>query len=282
MRLPRRELEQDVTDIVATGSLLLAAPLALFAGLVSFFSPCCLPLLPGYLSYAAGLVDDGRGRHRRRAGPRAVSASSQGVLVGAAARGQRTRVLAGTLFFVFGFAAIFTAYGALLGGLGRFLVSYQGVLVRLAGVILVVMGVIMLGGLEGSSRWLQRLTVRWRPRAGLAGAPLLGAVFGLGWSPCIGPTLAAVLSLTLTTGGAGRGALLSFVYALGIGIPFLVAALSMDAATRLYAPLRRHSHRLVRGGGAVLVVIGLLQVSGVWGRLMALVQSWTSGFVAPI
>lgn len=261
-----------VIDIVTTGPLILAALLALLAGLVSFFSPCCLPLLPGYLSYAAGLVDDGRVPHQQRGG----------VFVAAPSRGQRTRVLTGTVLFVLGFAAVFTAYGAVLGGVGRILVSYQDLLVRAAGVVLVVMGAIMLGGLGGASRALQRLTVHWRPRAGLTGAPLLGAVFGLGWSPCIGPTLAAVLSLTVTTGGAGRGALLSFVYAMGIGVPFLVAALSMDAATRWYAPLRRHSHRLVQGGGAVLLAIGLLQVSGVWGRLMALVQSWTAGFVTPI
>ncbi len=271
-----------MTEIVTTGSLLLAVPLALFAGLVSFFSPCCLPLLPGYLSYASGLVDNGpatTGRGARSTPPRPRAPG--GLLVEAPAS-PRTRMFVGTLLFVSGFAAVFTAYGAVFGGLGRFLLSYQDVLIRVAGVVLVAMGVIMLGGMRRTSSRLQRLSVNWRPRAGLAGAPVLGVVFGLGWSPCIGPTLAAVLSLTVTTGGAGRGALLSFVYALGIGIPFLAAGISMQTATRWFAPLRRHSHRLMQSGGVLLILIGVLQLTGVWTRWMALVQAWTAGFVAPV
>jgi cytochrome c-type biogenesis protein len=187
---------------VLDGSLALAVPVALVAGLVSFLSPCVLPLVPGYLSYVTGMAGAG--------------------LDGA----RRARVLAGTALFVLGFSAVFVSFGALFGGLGMLLQRYDEVLTRVLGVVTVVMGLVFLGMPGAQREW----RLHRRPAVGLAGAPLLGVVFGLGWTPCIGPTLAAVQTLAYDSASAGRGALLTAAYCAGLGLPFLLAAVAYRRA----------------------------------------------------
>lgn len=247
-----------MTSLLNDGLLVIAIPLAVLAGLVSFFSPCVLPLLPGYLAYAAGLVR--------------VDAVAQ----------VRRRLMLGTTLFVAGFAVVFTLYGAAFGAAGGYLLRYQDVLVRVLGVFVVVMGLTFMGALQPLSTRLSGAAVHWRPRPGLAGAPLLGAVFGLGWTPCIGPVLAAVLTLSLSTGAAARGAVLSFAYAIGVGVPFLLAAWSTPRARRLFGPVQRHPRLVARVGGAGLVTIGVLQVTGAWTALLAATQALVAGYVLPV
>ncbi|MEV0582997.1 cytochrome c biogenesis protein CcdA [Nonomuraea sp. NPDC050310] len=234
-------------QIVASGSLLLAIPIAALAGLVSFLSPCVLPLVPGYLSYVTGMSADPR----------------------------RGRLVAGTLLFVAGFALVFVAQGLLFGGLGSMLYGSADVITKVIGVLTIIMGLAFLGVIPGLMRDVR---IHRAPAAGLAGAPLLGIVFGLGWTPCIGPMLAVVLSLSVTEGSAGRGALLAVFYALGLGVPFVVAAFAYTKALTTFQAIRRHSRLITRIGGGMLVVVGVLLVSGLWGELVATMQSWISGF----
>ncbi|MET9338559.1 cytochrome c biogenesis CcdA family protein [Nonomuraea sp. NPDC004354] len=236
-----------MSDVVASGSLLLAIPIAVLAGLVSFLSPCVLPLVPGYLSYVTGMSADPR----------------------------RGRLVLGTALFVAGFAAVFVAGGALFGGLGSALYGSADVITRVVGVLTIVLGLAFLGVIPGLMRDVRIHRV---PSAGLAGAPLLGVVFGLGWTPCIGPTLAVVLSLGYTEGSAARGAFLAVAYALGLGLPFVVAALAYSRALRTFSAIRKHSRLITRIGGGMLVTVGLLLVTGLWGQIIAGMQTWIGGF----
>jgi cytochrome c-type biogenesis protein len=239
-------LRQTVTD----GSLLLAVPVAVGAGLVSFFSPCVVPLLPGYLSYTTGL-----------AGADLES-------------GKRGRMLAGSLLFVLGFSFVFISYGALFGGLGDWLWEYQDQITYVLGAVIILLGIAFLGAVP----WLQR---DWRfhrvPTVGLAVAPLLGAMFGLGWTPCIGPTLGAILSLSLTEGSAERGALLSVFYCLGLGLPFIAAALAYRRMLGTIRWVRRHQAWVTRIGGLMLIAVGILLVTGWWDALVGDLRGWVSG-----
>lgn len=235
-----------------SGSLALAVPVALVAGLVSFFSPCVIPLLPGYLSYATGLGGADL-EHARRG-----------------------RMLAGSVLFVLGFSLVFVALGTLSGALGAWLITWQRQITVVLGVLTIVLGLAFAGLLP----WLQR---DWRihrvPAVGLAAAPLLGLLFGLGWTPCIGPTLGVITTLSINEATAGRGALLSGVYALGLGLPFIVAALAYRRALGAFAWVRRHQRWVTRAGGLMLVVVGLLLVSGLWAELVTWLQlQFVSGF----
>jgi cytochrome c-type biogenesis protein len=261
---------------VQDGSLLIALPVAAAAGLVSFLSPCVLPLVPGYLSFVTGLsgqeLGDTRGAPQRQAGDTLVRTEAP-VLTEAPVR--RARVLAGSVLFVLGFSAVFVTSGALFGGLGGLLVEYRSVVDRVLGALTVLLGLVFLGLVPG----LQR-EVRFHrlPSPGLAGAPLLGVLFGVGWTPCLGPTLAAVQTLAYTQASAGRGALLTAGYCAGLGIPFVLTGLAFRRALGAFAVVRRHAALVMRIGGGLLVLVGLLLVSGLWETLMLDVRSWVGGF----
>lgn len=233
----------------ASGSLVLAVPVALVAGLVSFFSPCVIPLLPGYLSYATGL--------------------SGADLASGEAEVRRGRMLLGSLLFVLGFTVVFVALGTLSGAVGAWLVTWRRTLTVVLGVLTIVLGLAFAGLVPA----LQR---DWRvhkvPAVGLAAAPVLGFLFGLGWTPCIGPTLAAITTLSLNEATAGRGALLSAVYAVGLGVPFIVAGLAYRRALGAFGVIRRHQAWVTRAGGLMLVAVGLLLVTGLWDQAVTWVQ----------
>lgn len=228
----------DVGTLVTSGSMLVAIPIAVLAGLVAFLSPCVLPLAPGYVSYVTGLTG-------------AELASGN----------RRPRVLLGSVLFVLGFSVIFVSYGALFGGLGSVLLRYESAINVVMGVLVIVMGLAFMGVLP----WFQREYRLLRaPTWGLAGAPLLGLLFGLGWTPCIGPTLTAVQSLALAEASAARGALLSFAYCLGLGIPFIAFGLFIGRTASATAFIRRHYVWIMRIGGGMLVLVGILLVTGLW------------------
>ncbi|NLT29328.1 MAG: cytochrome c biogenesis protein CcdA [Propionibacterium sp.] len=236
-----------------TGSLLLALPVAAFAGLVSFFSPCVVPLLPGYLSYATGL-------------------GAQDVTSG---NGPRGRLLLGTALFVLGFTAVFVTTGILAGTVGTWLMTNADAMTRVFGVLVILLGLAFAGLLPLGN---PNLRPKWVPRAGIAAAPLLGIVLGLGWTPCIGPALSVVLTLAMTEGSALRGGVLAFVYCLGLGVPFLVAALAFGRMRRLVGFVQRHQQVVMRLGGLVMVVVGVLMLTGAWSWLMGIARQWVGGF----
>ena len=285
----------SVGSLVASGPLILAVPVAAAAGAVTFLSPCCLPLVPGYLSYVTGMSGAGAEQDSARlvratSGARPVGAPPVAQLAGAGpaeappavlARPPRSRVVAGTALFVLGFSALYTSYGVAFGSFGTALRTHQRAVTLVLGVLTIVLGLLFAGVLDRFSFAGRIIKPSVRPRAGIAGAPLLGVLFGLGWTPCIGPTLTAVLALAYTTGTAARGALLAFIYCLGLGVPFIIVALAFQRGMRVFAFARRHA-RLVTGiGGGMLVVVGLLEVTGAWSAAITWLQiHWT--YTAPI
>lgn len=255
-------------DTVTSGPLVLAVAVATLAGLVSFVSPCVLPLVPGYLSYVTGM-----------AGAEVTSKSADTNPGGAAAvavraRGRHRTVL-GAVLFVLGFTAVFVSYGLAFGNLGRLLFQYQEGIQRVLGGVTVVMGLAFLGLVPALQR---EARIRRLPGTGVAGAPLLGVLFGVGWTPCIGPTLGAVQTLAFDSATAGKGALLSAAYSLGLGLPFVVAALGIRRGAGALALLRRHSRTITRIGGAMLLVVGLLLLFGRWDDITIQLRSWAAGF----
>jgi cytochrome c-type biogenesis protein len=255
---------ETFAGLVTDGPLLVAAAVAALVGLISFASPCVLPLVPGYLSYVTGLVGSGAPAARPASGGGTATAVRSEV-------SPRARMVLGAVLFVLGFTAVFVAFGAAFGGLGRLLLEHADVLNRVFGVITIVVGLGFLGWLP----LLQRTKrISGRPAAGLAGAPLLGIVFGLGWTPCLGPTLSAVYSLAFSEATATRGALLSVAYCIGLGVPFVLVALGARWAIGATSFLRRHARAVTRFGGAVLVLVGLLLLTGAWTELMQWLRSW--------
>ncbi|WP_166876263.1 MULTISPECIES: cytochrome c biogenesis protein CcdA [unclassified Salinibacterium] len=240
------------TDIVANGSLLLALPLALLAGLIAFLSPCVLPLVPGYLAYVTGITDV---RDIRRG-----------------------KMLTGSVLFVLGFSVVFLGFFVLVGSVGVFFAVYEDIILRIAGVVVILLGLVFIGQVT----FLQRtFKPTWRPAAGLAGAPVLGAVFAVGWSPCMGPVLAAVSTLALGE-SPGRAALIGAVYCLGLGIPFVLVAAGLDWVSGSMAFIKRHVRTINIIGGALLIVMGVLMVSGAWRAMMLALQGVIDGTVTPL
>lgn len=233
-------------DTVTSGALPLAVAVAALAGLVSFASPCVLPLVPGFLGYVSGLTGE------------------------AAADRSRSRSVLGALLFVLGFTVVFVLGSIFVTTAGRALVEHRTLLMRLGGVLVILMGLVFLG--VGSQR---EAKVRWRPRAGLAGAPVLGAVFALGWAPCTGPTLAAVLVMASATTDpqVGRSVALATAYGIGLGLPFVLVAAGLDRAGRASNWLRRHQRTIQVVGGVMLVVVGVLLLTGVWEDLNRWLQT---------
>lgn len=228
-------------ETVFSGQMLAAVPIAMLAGLISFASPCVLPLVPGYLGY--------------------VSSSATAVTT--------RRTLAGATLFVVGFGLVFIAYGAAFGAAGAWLVRWQDLVIRLLGVVVIIMGAAFIG----LFRPLQQ-TVRtaWRPRPGLLGAPLLGAMFGLGWTPCFGPTLATITALSLDSGTGLRGAALGLAYCLGLGIPFIIIAAGFGWASRTVKYLRNHIRAVNLLGGCILIATGIAMLTGMWSLIMTILQ----------
>lgn len=232
--------------IVEQGNLFFALAIAAAAGFVSFASPCILPLVPGYLGYIGGFTTE-------------------------AERPGRRRMLAGVGLFVLGFTVIFVLFGALFGTAGLFLKAHLDVITRVAGVIIILLGLVFIGQFT----FLQKtFRPRWTVATGIGGAPILGLVFGLGWTPCIGPTLAAVNSIALDGGSPWRGALLGLLFCVGLGVPFLLVALGFNWVSSSMRWLKRHIRVVNIVGGAILVAIGILMVSGVWHNVMSI---WLSG-----
>ena len=234
-------------DQIFTGNLIIAAFISLIAGTISFFSPCVLPLVPGYLSYAAGMTE----------------VRSRG------------RVALGSLLFVIGFSTLFITYGVLFGSLGAKINSHSNVISVILGLLTIAMGAIFLF----NQKFYRSFKPQWKVRTGLIGAPVLGFLFGIGWTPCIGPTLGAVQALSFETSSALRGAILSFAYCLVLGAPFLLVGIFFDQSKRLRKFIARHGNHLTFIGGIFLILIGLLQVTGLWNDLMNNLRDLISGFI---
>ena len=233
---------------IFSGFLVTAFPFAFIAGLISFLSPCVLPLVPGYLSFAAGF---------------SVS---------------RGKVLLGSFLFVLGFSAVFVSFGAIFGGLGNTLSANEEIISRILGVVTIFLGFIFYGRFPFSPT----IRPKMRTTGGLLGAPLLGVLFGIGWTPCIGPALAAVQTLAFQESSATRGAVLSFGYCLGLGLPFILSGLSIDKSAKLRSIIYRRGDIISKVGGIFLITLGLLQVLGLWGQLMNSMRSLISDFIPVI
>ncbi|MFD6425466.1 cytochrome c biogenesis CcdA family protein [Streptomyces sp. NPDC060198] len=243
-------------ETVVNGALLAAVPIALLGGLVSFFSPCVLPLVPGYLSYVTG-----------------ISGTDL-------ANARRGRIVGGASLFVLGFTAVFVSGGALFGYFGGNLQEHSEALQKVLGALMILMGVFFMGLMPWMTQ--REFRIHRRPVTGLLGAPLLGALFGIGWTPCLGPTLSAVSMLAFDQGTAERGALLTVAYCLGLGVPFVLAAVAFRKALGAFGWVKRHYAWVMRIGGVMMIATGILLLTGLWASFMQDVQGWSNGFTVGI
>jgi cytochrome c-type biogenesis protein len=300
-----------IEHLVQSGPLILAAPIAAAAGALTFLSPCVLPLVPGYLSYVTGMSGTDAQRAEAAAtervavapdgttvaGPASEASAGAGAArsagaPGARATGARTsgltgstrgRTLLGTTLFVLGFSLVFATEGLAFGGLGLVLVRHQAGVTQILGAVTIVLGLMFAGVFDRFPITGRIARPSIRPRAGLIGAPLLGVLFAVSWTPCVGPTLSAVLSLAFTSGTAVRGAVLAFIYGLGLGIPFIIVALAFQRGVTAFQFARRHAQLIARIGGGLLVLVGILEVSGAWtAALLWLKLHWLGSYTSPL
>ena len=324
--------------LILSGPVLLAIPVAAAAGAVTFLSPCCLPLVPGYLSYLTGMSgaaanDRGRQPAASPAAAEAASVATGGSLalapasastatatataagalapagasapdgnsaepssagtpsaagtaastgrLGRAGTPARSRVMLGALLFVLGFSVLYALEGVAVAGVGGTLTVHRAGLSQILGGLIILLGLLFIGLFDRFTLAGRIVKPGFRPRAGLAGAPLLGVLFGLGWTPCTGPTLSAVLTLGFTSGTALRGGLLAFVYALGIGIPFLIVAFGFQRGANVFGFARRHARLITRIGGVLLITVGVLEVTGAWAAAITWLQVHWAGYTEP-
>ena len=237
-----------IVEQILSGYLITAFPIAIIAGLISFLSPCVLPLVPGYLSFAAGFSKS------------------------------RGRVLLGSVLFVFGFTILFVSYGALFGGIGELIATNETLITRVLGVFTIFLGIIFLGKFPLAPTYRPKMSTT----GGLVGAPFLGFLVGIGWTPCIGPALAAVETLAFQESSAVRGALLSFGYCIGLGGPFIASGLFLDRSEILRRFIVKRGNIISIVGGTLLIIIGTLQLFGIWSDVMATMRSWISDFIPVI
>jgi len=300
-----------VEHLILSGPLLFAVPVAAAAGAVTFLSPCVLPLVPGYLSYVTGMsaldaeqapADGGPGDGTAGTGPSdghpgpgdggaageqaAVAVTTVAPTQPAAPRPRRRarrRAVLGTALFALGFSAVFASEGLAFGGLGALLQRHSVGLTQVFGVLTILLGLLFAGLFDRIPGTGRIMRPSLRPRAGLAGAPMLGVLFGLSWTPCVGPTLTFVLTLSMTSGTAVRGAILTFAYGLGLGIPFLIVALAFERSMTAFRFARRHARAFSLVGGAMLVAVGILEVTGAWSSaLLWLKTHWVSSYQSPL
>jgi cytochrome c-type biogenesis protein len=237
-------MKTDLANYLLSGNLILALPIAAIAGLISFASPCVIPLVPGYLTYAAGFSKN------------------------------RGKLFLGSLLFVSGFTALFIAYGALFGSLGSSISANEKNISKVLGVITIIMGLIFMGRIN----LIRSFKVNRIAESGLIGAPVLGFLFGLGWTPCIGPALAAVQTLAIESASASRGSILSVAYCIGLGTPFILSGLFIDRSQAARKFLAKNGDRITYIGGLLLITIGILQITGTWGTLMNSLRGLVTGF----
>jgi len=299
----------SVVSLVSSGPLLLAIPVAAAAGAVTFLSPCCLPLVPGYLAYITGMsgadaatavaADDASTTEEAMA--TAAVATAGGTVTGGTSAagaalpagngsgrsqpaGRHTgRTVAGTALFVVGFSTVFALAGLAVGGLGQLFSGHDTTITRVLGGVTILLGLLFFGAFDRFMFAGRVFKPSVMPKAGLAGAPLLGVLFGIGWTPCIGPTLSAVLLLSAQSGTAARGAFLAFVYGLGLGIPFLIVALAFTRVVNLLSFFKRNARMVSRIGGIMLVAVGLLEVTGGWTSAIDWLHThWFSSYNPPL
>jgi cytochrome c-type biogenesis protein len=301
-----------IEHLVQAGPLILAAPIAAAAGALTFLSPCVLPLVPGYLSYVTGMSGTDAQRaeaataERVAVAPDGTSVPADAAGSGAAAAagaasppvapaGQavarpgglagptRGRTLLGTVLFVIGFSLVFATEGLAFGGLGLVLQRHQAGVTQVLGGVTILLGLLFAGVFDRFPMTGRIVRPAIRPRAGLIGAPLLGVLFAVSWTPCVGPTLSVVMSLALTSGTAVRGAVLAFLYGLGLGIPFIIVALAFQRGMTAFQFARRHAQLIARIGGGLLVLVGILEVSGAWNAaLLWLKTHWVGSYTSPL
>jgi cytochrome c-type biogenesis protein len=290
----------SVMSLVSSGPLLLAIPVAAAAGAVTFLSPCCLPLVPGYLAYITGMsgadteasatvATADADRQAEGGGVAVATGASGGVTTRARtssavpASPPRGRAVAGTALFVLGFSAVFCLIGLAVGGIGGLLQTHVDGITRVLGGVTILLGLMFFGAFDRFTFSGRIFKPSFTPRAGLLGAPLLGVMFGVGWTPCIGPTLTAVMTLSAQSGTAARGAFLAFIYGLGLGIPFLIVAVLLQRALGVLGFFKRHARMVTQIGGVLLVVVGLLEVTGAWtSAIIWLKGHWFNSYVPPI